>query len=57
MQSAFTLEVQLKASLGLGWEDIFYDMLRRGLVTERDKGCFRRYVLGLGSAVARRYST
>jgi hypothetical protein len=51
------LEIQLRASLGLGWEDIFVHLMRRGLVTERDRAAIRRYVLGLGSAVARRYST
>ena len=56
-QSAYTLEIQLKASLGLGWEDIYYSMLQRGLVVERETDAFRKYVLGLGSAVARRYST
>lgn len=57
VQSALCLEIQLRASIGLGWEDIFVHLMRRGLVTERDRAAIRRYVLGLGSAVARRYST
>lgn len=51
------LEIQLRASLGLGWEDIYVSLLQRGLITTTDEQAIRRYVLGLGSAVARRYST
>lgn len=57
MPSSLTIEIQLRASLGEGWEDIYVRLYNRGLVRESDKAALRRYVLGLGSAVAKRYST
>lgn len=56
-QSALCLEIQLRASLGWGWEDIYVHLLKSGSVSYRDKMALRRYVLGLGSAVAKRYGT
>lgn len=56
-QSALFLEIQLRASLGWGWEDIYVHLLKRGLVSNQDRMALRRYVLGLGSAVAKRYGT
>ncbi len=57
MPSSLTLEIQLKASLGYGWEDILVELIRKRLACRADGAEIRRYVLGLGSAVARRYST
>jgi hypothetical protein len=56
-QPTLCLEIQLRASLGLGWEDIFVILRRKGLVREQDRAALRRYVLGLGSKVAQRYGT
>lgn len=56
VQSALCLEIQLRASLGLGHEDIFVILKHKGLVTDHDRVALRRYVLGLGSAVVRRYN-
>lgn len=50
-------EIQLHASVGKGWEDIFVILLRKGLVRPSDRMAIRRYVLGLGSQVAKRYGT
>lgn len=57
IHSKLLLEIQLRASLGWGFEDIFVVLKQKGLVTNADKPAIRRFVLGLGSAVARRYST
>ena len=57
MRSEWTLEIQLKASLGYGWEDILASLIAKRLASRADAVEIRRYVLGLGSAVARRYST
>ncbi len=48
------LEIQLKASLGYGHEDIFVILLRKGLVRQQDKVAIRRYVLNLGSKLNQR---
>lgn len=56
-QSALTLEIQLRASLGWGWEDIYVHLLKRGLVSYRARMALRRYVLGLRSATTKRYGT
>lgn len=56
-QSTLCLEIQLRASLGWGWEDIYVHLLNRNLVSYQDRMALRRYVLGLGSAVAKRYGT
>lgn len=51
------LEIQAMAKSGLGHEDIYVCLERRGLVRDRDRGMIRRYVLNLGSAVVQRYGT
>lgn len=51
------LEIQLHASVGKGWEDIYVILLRKGLVMPKDKPALRTYVLGLSSKVAQRYGS
>jgi hypothetical protein len=53
------LEVQKMASQGYGWQDFFVTLKASGRIrgTQSEWEAIRRYVLGLGSAVARRYST
>lgn len=56
MQSKLILEVQLRASVGQGWEDIWVAMLKQKLVAPNERDAFRRYVLGLARE-CRRYGT
>lgn len=55
--NSLCLEIQLRASLGWGWEDIAVKLIRDGQIRETDKPALRRYVLGLSSRVTKRYGT
>lgn len=50
------LEIQLRASLGWGWEDIYVLLLRDGKIRKQNDKALRRYVLRL-SRVSQRYGT
>ena len=51
------LEIQLHASVGKGWEDIYVILLKKGLVRPEDRNTLRRYVLGLSSKIVQRYGS
>lgn len=55
-RSTLCLKIQLHASLGLGWEDIYAILMRDGLIQQKDKQKLRKYVLRL-SSFTERYGT
>lgn len=46
-RDSVVLEIQLLASLGHGWEDIFVKLLGDGKLQQKNRPALRRYVLCL----------